>query len=124
MQGVKFKWDNAKKTGDGSSFFVGTSPAFDFAIFSACALSLFKEKDIEVCTCKIHKSELEVTARQIKIKFKKAFVATGKISTAYPSSVAGKFGIVLAGICNDFVFTCIINLTKHANRLPIKTTAK
>lgn len=124
MTGLKFKWRNAKKSADdGSSLFVGTSPAFDFAIFSTCAMSLFIEENIEVCTCGIHGSLLEITAKQIFTKAKGKQVPTSKINTAYPLSVVGKFGIVHARNFNNLMCTCIIKLTKHANRLPIKSSS-
>ena len=81
-------WDGHTKKPD-SSMFVGTSPAFDFAIFSLCYIVLFNtgapgQKD---CSCKIHKST--VTLRAIELDNKK-FPKTGKICTAFPTSVVRK----------------------------------
>ena len=94
MDGLDFTWDVAKKKGDGSSLFVGTSPAFDFALFSVCALSLFKPPhQLTECTCRIHKTILRITAKEISVKEKKVFTPKGKVSTAYPSAVIGKLNI-------------------------------
>lgn len=38
---LKFNWGGAKN-GPFSTMFVGTFPAFDFAVFSLCSISLFK----------------------------------------------------------------------------------
>ena len=86
---LNFLWDGHTKKFD-SSMFVGTSPAFDFAIFSLCSIVLFKTGGAGVtdCTCKIHKSTMTIRAIEIgKQKFRK----TGKICTAFPSSVVRKY---------------------------------
>ncbi|XP_020611264.1 uncharacterized protein LOC110049779 [Orbicella faveolata] len=82
---LNFEWDGHTKKFD-SSMFVGTSPAFDFAIFSLCSIVLFKTGGVGVtdCSCKIHKST--VTIRAIE-KDNKKFPKTGKICTAFPPSV-------------------------------------
>ena len=91
MQGLDFTWDVAKNRGSGSTLFVGTSPAFDFAIFSVCALSLFKPpNELTECTCQIDKTILRITAKQISVKEKKVMTPTGKVNTAYPTAVIGK----------------------------------
>jgi len=88
MQGLDFTWDVAKKRGGGSSLFVGTSPAFDFAIFSVCALSIFKPPNqLTECSCQIHKTILRITAKEISVKEKKVMTPKGKVNTAYPSAV-------------------------------------
>ena len=110
MEGLDFKWDKAKKQGGGSSLFVGTSPAFDFAIFSVCALAIFKPPNtLTECTCQIHKTILRITAKQISVKEKKVQVPKGKVNTAYPSAVMGKLNIAQARNSNDVMFTCIVN---------------
>ena len=40
LRGLSFRWKGAKKVpmGTSSSMFVGTSPAFDLALFTACVL--------------------------------------------------------------------------------------
>jgi len=80
-------WDGHKKKFE-SSMFVGTSPAFDLAIFSLCYIVLFNTGAPETaCSCKIHTST--VTVRAIELNIKK-FPNTGKICTAFPSSVVCK----------------------------------
>ena len=109
MKGLDFTWNVAKKRGGGSSLFVGTSPAFDFAIFSVCALSIFKSPNLLTqCTCQIHKTILRITAKEISVKEKKVLTAKGKVNTAYPSAVIGKLNIALARNSNDVLCTCII----------------
>jgi len=88
MEGLDFTWDVAKKRGGGSSLFVGTSPVFDFALFSVCALSLFQPPhQLTECTCRIHKTILRITAKEISVKEKKVLTPKGKVNTAYPSAV-------------------------------------
>ncbi|XP_020611258.1 poly(U)-specific endoribonuclease-like [Orbicella faveolata] len=83
---LNFKWDGYTKKFD-SSMFVGTSPAFDFAIFSLCSIVLFKTGGVGLtdCSCKIHKST--VTIRAIGIVDNKNSKKAGKICTAFPPSV-------------------------------------
>jgi len=109
MQGLDFTWDVAKKRGGGSSLFVGTSPAFDFAIFSVCALSIFKPPNqLTECSCQIHKTILRITAKEISVKEKKVMTPKGKVNTAYPSAVIGKLNIAQARNSNVVLCTCII----------------
>ena len=85
---LNFEWEGRQKKPD-SSMFVGTSPAFDFAIFSLCSIVLFKTgAGATDCTCKIHKST--VTIRAIEMNNQGP---TDKILTAFPPSVVGKFQI-------------------------------
>jgi len=91
MNGLNFKWDRATKDTAASTLFVGTSPAFDFAIFSVCALAIFREPiELRECTCRIFKSTLTIRAQQLFKKVKKVSQPTGRVNTAYPSSVVGK----------------------------------
>ncbi|XP_015752762.1 PREDICTED: poly(U)-specific endoribonuclease-like [Acropora digitifera] len=82
---LNFEW-NGRKKGPGSSMFVGTSPAFDFAMFSLCSIVLFKENHQDGdCTCKIHNSR--VTIRAINRNVSKKILTV----TAFPTSVVCKF---------------------------------
>lgn len=97
MEGLSFKWNKATKDGAGSTLFVGTSPAFEFAIYSVCALAIFPPPNVLTeCTCQIFKTMLRITAKQLSVKVKKVQAATGKVNTAYPSSVIGKLNIAQA----------------------------
>jgi len=65
--------------------FVGTSPEFDFALFSVCFLALYKgRRDEKECTCNIGNSE-------IRLRVKMDHGDNGWVVTAYPFSVTGKF---------------------------------
>jgi len=91
MDGLNFKWNKAKKDAASSSLFVGTSPAFDFSIFSVCALAIFPAPNVfRECTCRIFKSTLTIRAQQIFQKVRRVQTPTEKVNTAYPSSVVGK----------------------------------
>lgn len=85
MTGLKFNWGGATK-GAYSTMFVGTSPAFDFAVFSLCSIALFKLKKPpgqpreQYCSCRIHKSTVTIKS-DLREK-------TGKIISVYPTSVA------------------------------------
>ena len=83
---LNFNWYGRKK-GPDSSMFVGTSPAFDFAIYSLCSIVLFKTVPrLTDCTCKIHKSTVTIKAIEMNKQG-----PTQKILTAYPTSVVRKF---------------------------------
>lgn len=84
MTGLKFNWGGATK-GAYSTMFVGTSPAFDFAVFSLCSIALFKggPPGEKYCTCRIHKSTVTIKS-DLRAN-------TGKIISVYPTSVARKF---------------------------------
>ncbi|XP_078374415.1 uridylate-specific endoribonuclease-like [Oculina patagonica] len=77
---MNFKWDKATKKCP-SSMYVGTSPAFDFALFSTCFITLYKGpsggKLGNECTCKIDNSNLTIKAIEKP-------TGSGKICTAYP----------------------------------------
>ncbi|KAJ7384386.1 hypothetical protein OS493_021794 [Desmophyllum pertusum] len=80
---MNFQWDNANKKSP-SSLYVGTSPAFDFALFSVCFTALYKGPSGGAlgneCTCKIHNNTLTLTAFEKPPK-------SGKICTVYPTKV-------------------------------------
>ena len=96
MEGLKFKWNKAKKDST-SSLFVGTSPAFDFAIFSVCALAIFPERNLlKECTCEIFKTTLRIRADQLIVRNRKGETRTGRVNTAFPLSVVGKLNITPA----------------------------
>lgn len=85
---LNFDWGGATKKFD-SSMFVGTSPAFDFAIFSVCSIVLLKTGGgAKHCVCKIHKTTVKIRAIEINTK---KHGPTGKICTAFPESVVRKF---------------------------------
>ena len=67
---VKFTWNKASKL-PGSSFYVGTSPAFEVALYTAC---FFGEPGD--CTC-------SVEGKQLKIKTFN-FNNAGMVLTSYP----------------------------------------
>lgn len=77
MTGLKFNWGGSTK-GAFSTMFVGTSPAFDFAVFSLCSIARLKGGE-NYCTCRIHKSTLRIKS-DLKAK-------TGRIISVYPTSV-------------------------------------
>ena len=82
MTGLKFNWGGATK-GPFSTMFVGTSPAFDFAVFSLCSIALFEggPSGEKQCTCRIHKSTVTIRSDH---------KTTGKIISVYPTSVVRK----------------------------------
>lgn len=91
---LNFVWKGLTKN-DMSSMFVGTSPAFDFAMFSLCSIVLFKENHLKKgvpqekdCTCKIHKSRVTIKAIN---RTKKKQILSKKICTAFPTSVVSDF---------------------------------
>lgn len=75
---LKFTWDGAKK-GSYSTLFVGTSPAFELALFSTCFLKIPLANHEDVCRCNIGKSVVNV---EVARKTQNA------IKTAYPKSVS------------------------------------
>lgn len=79
MSGLKFDWDGATK-GSLTTLFVGTSPAFEMALFSTCFHMMASNGQSDVCQCNIGKSLVEV--KVVKTKNKK------KILTAYPIKVS------------------------------------
>ena len=79
MSGLKFDWDSATK-GSLTTLFVGTSPAFEMALFSTCFHMMASNGQSDVCQCNIGKSLVEV--KVVKTKNKK------KILTAYPIKVS------------------------------------
>ena len=95
MQGLNFKWNKAKKEVGTSGLFVGTSPAFDFAIFSVCALAIFLERLTEY-TCELFKTTLRIRAEELVLKSRRGNTRTGRVNTAYPRSVIGKLNMTLA----------------------------
>jgi len=69
---VSFTWNGDPKIG-GSSFYVGTSPAFEIALYTLC---FFAKPHPQVCTCNINGQPLEVKAIQ--------YQTSGHVLTAYP----------------------------------------
>lgn len=67
---VAFTWKGFNKAGS-SSFYIGTSPAFEMALYTAC---FFGEPGD--CTCKIDSQQLKIKT----INFKNA----GMVLTSYP----------------------------------------
>ncbi|KAL9955808.1 hypothetical protein ACROYT_G037191 [Oculina patagonica] len=67
---AKFQWKGNKKP-PGSSFFVGTSPDFEMALYTACFFEASK------CTYKINGKRLSITSINFRNK--------GNVLTAYPS---------------------------------------
>ena len=67
---VKFTWNKASKP-PGSSFYVGTSPAFEVALYTAC---FFGEPGD--CTCNVDGKQLMIKT----INFNNA----GMVLTSYP----------------------------------------
>lgn len=89
---LNFVW-NGRKKDKFSSMFVGTSPAFDFAMFSLCSIVLFKENHLKEgvpqenhCTCKIHNSNVTIRAINRKVNNNNK-ILTKKICSAFPTSV-------------------------------------
>ncbi|XP_044169289.1 poly(U)-specific endoribonuclease-B-like isoform X2 [Acropora millepora] len=75
MSGLRFKWRGATKRA-ASSLFVGTSPAFDLALFTVC----FMQFKGDTCSCNIGTSTITV----------QTYAASGHsdlIATAYPAIV-------------------------------------
>ncbi|XP_068673259.1 uridylate-specific endoribonuclease B-like [Montipora foliosa] len=66
---TKLQWRGARKP-PGSSFFIGTSPSFEMALYTAC---FFQSSQ---CTCKINGKSLTITAVNYQRK--------GYVLTAYP----------------------------------------
>ena len=69
---VQFTWNGASKP-PGSSFYVGTSPAFEVALYTAC---FFGEPGN--CTCSVDGKQLEIKT----INFDNA----GMVLTSYPEA--------------------------------------
>lgn len=77
---LKFKWDTLEKlSADKTSMFVGTSPAFEFALFSVCSLAFKEVVEKKQCTCQIHNS-------QLKLMDIDSTSYSGRVYTAYPLS--------------------------------------
>ena len=79
MSGLKFDWDGAKK-GAFSTLFVGTSPAFEMALFSTCFYMMASNGQSDVCKCNIGKSLVDVKVLKTPNK--------QKILTAFPKNVS------------------------------------
>ncbi|XP_067048589.1 uridylate-specific endoribonuclease B-like isoform X1 [Acropora muricata] len=75
MSGLRFTWRKATKKA-ASSLFVGTSPAFDLAVFTVCFLQ-FKDKP---CNCSIGRSTITIQTYAAK-------PSPASIATAYPAKV-------------------------------------
>jgi len=69
---AKLQWRGARKP-PGSSFFIGTSPAFETALYTVCFFQAFQSSH---CTCRINGKPLTITA----VNFKKK----GYVLTAFP----------------------------------------
>ena len=79
MSGLKFDWGGAKK-GSYSTLFVGTSPAFEVALFSTCFLMIQPTSKSDECECNIGKSLVKVEVYRDK--------SGSKIRTAFPKDVS------------------------------------
>ena len=79
MSRLKFVWNGAAKGGF-TTLFVGTSPAFEMALFSTCFHMMASNSQSDVCQCNIGKSLVEVKVLKTKNKT--------KILTAYPMNVS------------------------------------
>ena len=79
MSGLKFVWDGATKGGF-TTLFVGTSPAFEMALFSTCFHMMASNGQSDVCTCNIGKSLVDVKVLKTK--------NNQKILTAYPNNMS------------------------------------
>lgn len=103
---MKFQRNQSTKKSP-SSLFVGTSPAFDFALFSVCFISLYKgPSGVQAgneCTCKINKNTLTLKAIEKP-------TGSGKVCTVYPTTVVGTFWYSIRG---DSVF-----IIKKSKQLP------
>lgn len=110
---MNFEWDKATKACP-SSMYVGTSPAFDFALFSACFIGLYKGPSGENlgkdCTCKINNSNLTIRAIQTSPP-KGSSTPTGKICTAFPTEVAADTASTSTCCENDGCCPTITTLT-------------
>lgn len=69
---AKLRWRGARKP-PGSSFFIGTSPAFEMALYTTC---FFQSYQSSQCTCRINGKPLTLTAVNFNRK--------GYVLTAYP----------------------------------------
>ncbi|CAH3170909.1 unnamed protein product, partial [Porites lobata] len=67
---VQFTWNGVSKT-QGSSFYVGTSPAFEMALYTAC---FFGEPGY--CTCNVDRNQLKIKTFN--------FHNAGMVLTSYP----------------------------------------
>lgn len=84
---LDFKWDTLKKLSPyKTSMFVGTSPAFEFALFSVCSLAFKAVVEKKQCTCQIHNSQLSLMDIDSKLY-------PGRVYAAYPLSATAD------GIC-------------------------
>ncbi|XP_015771202.1 PREDICTED: poly(U)-specific endoribonuclease-like isoform X1 [Acropora digitifera] len=80
---ANFEWRGAKKP-DGSSFFIGTSPAFEMALYTACFFRSSPAFEMAFndgcplrspeCTCQINRERLRIIATN----------CNGYVGTAYP----------------------------------------
>ncbi|XP_074608015.1 uncharacterized protein LOC141860713 [Acropora palmata] len=75
MSGLRFTWRTATKKA-ASSLFVGTSPAFDLALFTVCFIA-FKDKP---CSCNIGRSTITIQTYSVNS-------SPDLIATAYPAKV-------------------------------------
>jgi len=82
IEDLKFKLTSSGlKKYEPTSMFVGTSPEFDFALFSVCFLALYKgQRDEKECTCNIRNSE-------IRLRVLMDNRDNGWVFNAYPFSV-------------------------------------
>ncbi|XP_067048373.1 uridylate-specific endoribonuclease C-like [Acropora muricata] len=88
ISGLSFTWRTAtKKAKAGSSMFVGTSPAFDLALFTVCFIALQGKP----CSCNIGRSRITIQTFAAKA----SPTSPALIATAYPANVE-----MPAGRCN------------------------
>ena len=81
MSCLTFKWGTATKASrQGSSLFVGTSPAFEIALFSAC----FLQYPGDQCSCTIGTSSVTVQTYTSP----PSVPPVTAVATAYPSEVS------------------------------------
>ena len=91
LRGLSFRWKGAKKVpmGTSSSMFVGTSPAFDLAMFTACVLRGRAAggqygRRVTVCKCNIQGGGLQPSLVRLKTVENPQ---KGRVVTAYPTRV-------------------------------------
>ena len=81
MSCLTFQWGTATKGAPcGSSLFVGTSPAFEIALFSAC----FLQYPGDQCGCTIDTSSIVVQTHSVSTG------TAAAVATAFPSRVSSK----------------------------------
>ncbi|CAH3193151.1 unnamed protein product [Porites evermanni] len=99
MSCLTFKWGIATKASrQGSSLFVGTSPAFEIALFSAC----FLQYPGDQCSCTIGTSSVTVQTYTSP----PSVPPVTAVATAYPSEVSNLAGGRCDGIAKQYRTDC------------------